>query len=129
MSKDLRIYLKDLLERIGRIEETAAAGRSTFYTSYMHQDSIIRSFEVIGEIVKRLPDELTAAHPQIRWADWAGFRDVLIHQYDQVLLDTVWRAATDEIMPLKAAVEALIERLNADSASDGEQDPPDPSPR
>ena len=57
MSKDQRLYLRDILERINRIEETARQGEATFRQSYMHQDTIIRSFEVIGEIIKRLePD-------------------------------------------------------------------------
>jgi uncharacterized protein with HEPN domain len=79
MSKDQRVYLQDILERIERIEEIAAFGEATFRASHMHQDSIIRSFEVIGEIVKRLDAQLLALHPNVIWADYAGFRDVLIH--------------------------------------------------
>ncbi|MCC6803990.1 MAG: DUF86 domain-containing protein, partial [Anaerolineae bacterium] len=44
------------------------------------QEGVIRCFEVIGEVVKRLPPELTAAHPGIPWRQISGFRDVLIHE-------------------------------------------------
>lgn len=41
MSKDQRIYLQDILERIRRIEQVVAEGETVFRASFMHQDSII----------------------------------------------------------------------------------------
>jgi uncharacterized protein with HEPN domain len=104
MSKSQRLYLEDLLEYIGRIEAIAAAGKETFLASAIHQDAAIRNFEVIGEIVKRLAPGLTAKHPHIPWSDYAGFRDVLIHQYDRVLIEIVWESTQNDIQPLKDAV-------------------------
>ncbi len=75
----------------------------------MHQDTIIRNFEVIGEIVKRLDPKLTARYPEIHWADYAGFRDILIHQYDKVVLDIVWESVDRDLETLKAAVKKLLE--------------------
>lgn len=115
MNKDQRIYLHDILEHITRIETTAAAGEAVFRQSYMHQDSIIRSFEVIGEIVKRLSPELTKQHPTVLWADFAGFRDVLIHQYDKVIISIVWESVYTDLPPLRAAIEALLAGLPPDS--------------
>ena len=71
MSKRQKLYLHDILEHIRRIEAAAAVGKETFFTSTLHQDAIIRNFEVIGEIVKRLDAKLTAQHPNIVWADYA----------------------------------------------------------
>lgn len=111
MSKSQRLYLLDLLEYIGRIEAIAASGKEAFLTSILHQDAAIRNFEVIGEIVKRLAPELTAKHPHILWSDYAGFRDVLIHQYDKVLLEVVWESTQNDIQPLKDAAQALLDSL------------------
>lgn len=108
MSKDQRLYLHDILERITRIEEIAAAGEATFRASAMHQDAIIRNFEVIGEIVKRLDEDLLLNHPQVLWADYAGFRDVLIHQYDKVILDVVWESAKNDLAPLRDAINIIL---------------------
>jgi uncharacterized protein with HEPN domain len=47
MSKDQRIYLRDILERIERIKQVIAAGEVTFRESFLYQDALIRSFEVI----------------------------------------------------------------------------------
>ncbi|MFZ4816819.1 MAG: DUF86 domain-containing protein [Phototrophicaceae bacterium] len=112
------IYLRDILEYISRIETVAVAGRETFFTSKMHQDSIIRAFEVIGEIVKRLEPELTEQHPTVAWSEYAGFRDVLIHQYDKVLIEIVWKSVQNDLAPLRAAVEALLASITDNTHED-----------
>jgi uncharacterized protein with HEPN domain len=114
MTKSQRLYLLDLLEYIRRIETISAEGKSAFLASTIYQDATIRNFEVIGEIVKRLDSQLTTQHPHILWADYAGFRDVLIHQYDRVLLDIVWESTQNDIPPLKVAVESLLVYLAND---------------
>jgi uncharacterized protein with HEPN domain len=39
----------------------------------------------------------------------AGMRDILVHAYDHVDLDQVWRMTTDELSELIEAVEPLIQ--------------------
>lgn len=51
---------------------------------------MIRSFEVIGEAVKRMDAATIARQPNVPWSDFAGFRDVLIHQYEKIRPDLVW---------------------------------------
>ncbi|MFN8419016.1 MAG: HepT-like ribonuclease domain-containing protein [Anaerolineae bacterium] len=80
MSRSQIVYLRDILDRIRRIENYTSLGEDKFLDSEVHQDGVIRSFEVIGEIVKRLDVELLEQHPEIEWGNFAGFRDVLIHQ-------------------------------------------------
>jgi uncharacterized protein with HEPN domain len=47
---------------------------------------VIRNFEIIGEAAKRIPKEFQNEHSAIPWRALAGFRDVLIHQYEGVVL-------------------------------------------
>lgn len=54
MSHVQRIYLTDILDRIRRIEEYAAVERDEFINSELREDGVVRCFEVIGEVVKRL---------------------------------------------------------------------------
>jgi uncharacterized protein with HEPN domain len=39
----------------------------------------------------------------------AGMRDVLVHAYDQVDLEEVWITLQEQLPPLKAQIEALLE--------------------
>jgi uncharacterized protein with HEPN domain len=76
------------------------------------QEAVIRCFEVLGEITKRLPSDKLASYPQIPWKQLAGFRDFLIHNYDQIKLDIVWKAVRDDIPHLRAAVESMLQTLD-----------------
>jgi len=110
--KPIAAYLKDMLERIERIERYTQAGRQSFFDSTETQDAVIRNFEVIGEIVKRLPSDLTAAYPEIPWRQIAGFRDVLIHDYDDVDIESVWNTRQTYLEPLKQTVRSMLDSLD-----------------
>lgn len=110
--KKQQLYLKDILERIRRIEIITASGQDVFTESFVNQDAVIRSFEVIGEIVKRLSSEQTAAYPNIPWRQIAGFRDVLIHDYEKVDLKELWRIVTEDLAPLKQAITTMLTDLD-----------------
>jgi uncharacterized protein with HEPN domain len=47
----------------------------------MIQDAVIRNFEIIGEAVKQISEQVKNEHPEIPWRNIAGFRDILIHRY------------------------------------------------
>jgi uncharacterized protein with HEPN domain len=51
-----------------------------------------RLAEVLGEAVKRLPDDLRNRHPRVPWKKIAGTRDYIAHGYDSVDYDVIWRA-------------------------------------
>jgi uncharacterized protein with HEPN domain len=76
MKKDPRVYVAQILERIDRIREYTAEGKEAFFTGERTQDAVIRNFEIIGEVPKRIPDEYRKNHPSIPWREAAGFRDV-----------------------------------------------------
>jgi uncharacterized protein with HEPN domain len=65
--KEDRVYLQHLAECIERIEDYTRAGREAFLSETMVQDAGLRNLEIIGEAVKRLSSDLTAAHPEIPW--------------------------------------------------------------
>ncbi len=112
-----RLYLQDMLERIRRIEVISASGRDEFMASFVNQDAVIRSFEVIGEIVKRLSPDLLVAHPTIPWRQIAGFRDVLIHDYEKIDIAAVWRIVEEDLLPLKEAANTMLAGLDEDAES------------
>jgi uncharacterized protein with HEPN domain len=110
--KDSRGYLRDLLTELEDIAAFTSDGREAFVANRMAQKAVMRSYEIIGEIVKRIPQEIREAHPQIDWRTLAAFRDYLIHRYDTVNLERVWIAVAD-LPNLKAAVETLLRTLDA----------------
>lgn len=52
--------------------------------------AVIRCLEIVGEAVKRIPEDFQQSHPDIPWKSMAGTRDRLIHGYDVVDSEIVW---------------------------------------
>jgi uncharacterized protein with HEPN domain len=108
--KDDQVYLAHVHVRdaIERIDVFTSGGREQFFTDLMVQDAVIRNLEVIGEAVKGLSDELRATNPDVPWKQIAGMRDVLIHHYFGVKLETVWQVVVDHLPPLRQRIGQLL---------------------
>lgn len=108
MSRD-RDYAADIL-LAARLALSYVEGvtHGAFLDDTMRQDAVVRELLIIGEAAKRLSDEFKASHPNIPWRQMAGMRDVLVHAYDHVDLDEVWRVVTADLAELLAAVEPLV---------------------
>jgi uncharacterized protein with HEPN domain len=78
-----------------------------FIEDTMRQDAVVRELLIIGEAAKRVSDRFKAAHPDIPWRQMTGMRDILVHSYDHVDLDEVWRVVTADLKELIAALEPL----------------------
>ncbi len=114
--KNDRPYLADVLRALERVEEIGRRGRDAFLADWVLQDAAIRNFEIVGEAVKRVSPALQAAHPEIPWADLAGFRDVLIHQYFRVDLEIVWALVEQRVTRLRGDIARVFETLDPSSA-------------
>ena len=106
--KDDRIYLLHINDCLGRVAEYVRAGRAAFFADTRTQDAVLRNLEVIGEAVKNLSAAHKDAHPDIPWKRIAGLRDVLIHGYFGVKLETVWEVVERELPTLRTAIERLL---------------------
>jgi len=100
--------LEDILDAIQRIEKYSRAGRAAFDRDELVQTWIVHHLQIIGEAVRALSDETRNRQPGISWAQIAGMRNILVHDYFGIDLEEVWAAAERDLPPLKAAVSALL---------------------
>jgi uncharacterized protein with HEPN domain len=112
MTKDSRVYLAHILERIDRIVRYTPRGRDVFLADSLIQDAVVRNLEVIGEAAKRIPDDYRQLHPTIPWRSLAALRDVLIHQYEGVSLPEVWQVVEEHLPRLRTSIAALLPPLD-----------------
>ena len=103
MKDDLSL-LNHILDSIERIQKYVEVGEKVFMADTMVQDAVIRNFEIIGEAVKGLSEEIKDRNPTVPWKQISGMRDFLIHVYFGVKLETVWETIGD-LVELKKAVE------------------------
>jgi uncharacterized protein with HEPN domain len=72
--------------------------------------ALVRLLEIVGEAAARLSPELRDRHPEVPWPLVVGLRNRLIHGYDTVNFDILWVILTQDLAPLVAAVDAILER-------------------
>ena len=112
MKRQPQIFVDHILESIKLVEEyTAGVTKDDFISSVRIQDMVMRRLEIIGEAVKRLPDEIKQLSPETPWKKIAGMRDVLIHEYFGVDLKLTWEVVQKELPPLKRSVEVIKQQL------------------
>ena len=64
MRRTVLQYLDDILEAISNIEEdTSGISYDEFAADRRRRDAVIRNFQVIGEAIKNLPDDLKKGYP------------------------------------------------------------------
>jgi|SRR5580658_5844805 uncharacterized protein with HEPN domain len=99
-----RVTLSEISERCRMIHEFTATGKEAFLGSRLAQEATIRCFEVIGEATRRLPDSLKRSWPKVPWEDMSELRNVLIHEYDRIDPEEVWRAIVEKLPVIEKTV-------------------------
>jgi uncharacterized protein with HEPN domain len=124
MKKDDTVYLRHIRECIWRIAEDVAEGCERFMASHTLQDAVLRNLQVMAESTPRLSEAAKATQPEVEWRKIAALRNILVHDYLGIDLDTVWDITQRDVPELKRAVE---EMLSAGQEETGKQEtPPNP---
>lgn len=108
-SKDPKSYLREIRESIGLIQEFISSMDFDAYRGDSRtQAAVERKLLIISEAAVRLGDDAEALCPGIPWRDIRGIGNWLRHQYDRVNPESVWITVTEDLPPLKAAVEKAL---------------------
>ncbi len=110
MSRDYKVYLDDILEAIDKIRTyTAGMSADSFAADNKTLDAVLRNLEVIGEAVKRIPDEIRLQHQQVEWKKIAGLRDILIHQYFGIDAEIIWDVVHNKLPELERQIRDAVQ--------------------
>ena len=110
MPRDVRASLFDARQAVlGILEFTNGKTIQDYKSDLMLRCATERQFEIVGEALARIRavdpamlDHVTEFHRII------GFRNVLIHGYDAIDHDAVWRIVTEELPTLRQELEELL---------------------
>ena len=118
MSRDWLLYLDDLIESAEKIERfLKERSLDAFATDELLFDAILFNLEVIGEAVKRLPEEAKSAAPEADWTGPARMRDLIAHHYFSVEPQIVWEVATHHVPRILGHARLLRERFEKQAGS------------
>jgi uncharacterized protein with HEPN domain len=103
-----QVYVEHMLECIGRIERYAGNDRTRFMQAEIVQDAVVRNLQTLAESSQRLSETVKLTQPSIDWRAIAGFRNILVHDYLGLDLDTIWLVIEQDLTQLKNALEAMM---------------------
>lgn len=79
----------------------------TFTEDKMCRFAVERQLLVIGEASKKLSEDFKSQHEDIPWRQIVGLRDILAHDYGDILTERIWLVAVDEIPILYSKLKSL----------------------
>lgn len=108
--RDHRMYLQDILSAIAKIGQYTHGGKDAFFAQDLVQDGVIRQFSIIGEAAGKLPARTKAVRPDIPWQKIVAMRNIIVHDYSETDLPTIWDAVERDLPQLRTAIEAMLRR-------------------
>ena len=72
------------------------------------RSSVLWSLTIIGEAVSRLPGDSRARHPDIECGRITGFRNLVVHAYEQLARSILEVTARERVSELRRHVEAIL---------------------
>lgn len=72
------------------------------------REAVERQIMVIGEAAKRVSEIFKQAHAEIPWSGIIGQRNVLAHEYGDILVERIWLSATEKIPELIRLLDPII---------------------
>jgi uncharacterized protein with HEPN domain len=109
--RSLSEFLQDILESIADIESfTAGVDFESFRRNREKVLAVVKSIEILGEAVKKVPNDIRSQYPQIPWRAIAGMRDVLVHEYWGIDVNVVWATVQEGLPSLKAVIVEIANR-------------------
>ena len=100
--EDIIEYSENVTKFIsGHTFETFVADKLTYY-------SVMKNVEVVGKAAYMLSKAFKKIHPETPWKTVQGMRHVLVHDYANVVTETLYDTAVNGIPELREQVEKYL---------------------
>lgn len=102
-------YLWDMQNAAKEIRELVAGVKfHKFEKDKFMRYAAERLLLIVGEAANHLSPQFRRKHPEIPWAVFVRFRNILAHEYGDSLITRVWLAATESAPELLQALDKLL---------------------
>ncbi|NCN87602.1 MAG: DUF86 domain-containing protein [Candidatus Pacebacteria bacterium] len=109
MKKTDSVYLEDILGAMKKVDQFLS-GMSfvDFEQDDRTQFAVFHALEVIGEAANRLSTDFIEENTDFPIRESVGMRNFIIHGYDQIRLDIVWKTIENDLPKLREKVENIL---------------------
>ena len=99
---DIRQAAEDIVEFVKGMKA------HQFESNKVVRYAVERQILVIGEAAKNISDSLKESHPEIPWSAIIGQRNIIAHEYGDILVERIWLLAVEHIPELLEQIKPLI---------------------
>ena len=109
MRHDDRVFIAHMIEFARKAHQRVAQRRrDELEANEDLQLQLYALIERIGEAATHVRAAFREQHPEVPWQDIVGMRHKLIHDYLEIDLDVVWKAAKDDAPELVRLLSPLV---------------------
>jgi uncharacterized protein with HEPN domain len=72
--------------------------------------AVMANLVVIGEAAAHVPEEVSAAHPEVPWSDMKAMRNHVVHVYFSIDPQVIWDTVKQDLPALVAPLKALLSK-------------------
>ena len=104
MKKELtdKVRVFHILDAISEVEKyLKGATYQDFLDNSEKRFATIKQIEIVGEACNRMSKGFKDKHPEIKWTEINGFRNISIHEYFGVDNQIVWEIAQSDLPVLR----------------------------
>lgn len=109
MSREYKLYLRDILKAIEKIEHyVQGLDFDQFLSNDMVVDATVFNIAAIGLFAKEIPDEIKTKYPDVEWRMVTSFRGQLVPVYFALEHDFAWNIITKTLPTLKSQIAEIL---------------------
>ena len=101
------------------VRNSQGINREILYTEDNVTKVLMYDLIVLGEAANNISVAFANAHPEIEWADVAGLRHKLVHDYAGVNFDILWNVVSKDIPALLLKIKAIHNALPHETLDKG----------
>ena len=103
-------YIWDMLEAAKDIQSfTTGMAFHEFENDKRTRYAVERQLLVIGEAANHISIDSKKSIPYIQWSDMIGLRNIIAHDYGEIIAKRIWKVALDHIPQLIVDLQKIID--------------------
>ena len=101
-------YIAQMIENIDKVQRFVGdVSFEDFERDEQKQSAVLMQMQQIGEMAKRVSDA-TRQEIDIPWKKIIGFRNIVAHEYYEIVLSLVWNTIVSDLPTLQTPLVAYL---------------------